>query len=78
MRAKVKPGNDGPAKEIIGQHRGVQTFRFGRPSRITAVTSIGREGVIHIECEAELGGATHNKGVRSQEGLYGRPPQSPG
>lgn len=39
-------------------------IRFGRPSRITARTSLGREGVINIERESELGGPIHNKGVQ--------------
>ena len=36
---------------------------FGKPSRITASTSMGRAGVINIEREADLSGNTHNKGV---------------
>jgi predicted ATP-dependent protease len=36
---------------------------FGKPSRITASTSMGRAGVINIEREAEMSGNTHNKGV---------------
>ena len=36
---------------------------FGKPSRITARTSVGRAGVINIEREADLSGQTHNKGV---------------
>jgi lon-related putative ATP-dependent protease len=38
-------------------------YTFGRPSRITAKTAMGRSGVINIEREAELSGKTHNKGV---------------
>ncbi|MDF1544568.1 MAG: ATP-binding protein [bacterium] len=38
-------------------------YTFGRPSRITANTSLGRAGVINIEREADLSGPTHNKGV---------------
>ena len=37
---------------------------FGRPSRITAQTSMGKEGIINIERESELGGPIHNKGVQ--------------
>jgi ATP-dependent Lon protease len=37
---------------------------FGRPSRITAQTSMGKAGVINIERESELGGPIHNKGVQ--------------
>lgn len=36
---------------------------FGRPTRITAQTSMGRDGIINIERESELGGPIHNKGV---------------
>lgn len=46
---------------------------FGKPSRITAQTSMGREGVINIERESELGGPIHNKGVQILAGyLRGR------
>jgi ATP-dependent Lon protease len=38
-------------------------YAFGRPSRITAKTAMGRSGVINIEREAALSGRTHNKGV---------------
>jgi len=36
---------------------------FGRPNRITAITSAGFKGVIDIEREAELSGPLHTKGV---------------
>jgi ATP-dependent Lon protease len=36
---------------------------FGKPSKITAATSMGRAGVINIEREADMSGNTHNKGV---------------
>jgi lon-related putative ATP-dependent protease len=38
-------------------------YMFGKPSRITARTAMGRSGVINIEREADLSGRTHNKGV---------------
>lgn len=38
-------------------------FTFGAPSRITATTRVGREGIIDIEREVELSGAIHAKGV---------------
>ncbi|MFP4081692.1 MAG: AAA family ATPase [Candidatus Aminicenantes bacterium] len=38
-------------------------FAFGKPTRITARTAVGRAGVINIEREADLSGRTHNKGV---------------
>ena len=36
---------------------------FGRPSRITASVAPGREGVVDIEREVELGGPIHSKWV---------------
>ncbi len=52
----------------VGQLNGLSVhdlgdYSFGRPSRITAETSIGRSGIINIEREAELSGRTHDKGV---------------
>jgi ATP-dependent Lon protease len=44
-------------------------YRFGRPTRITAMTSVGRAGVINIEREAELSGSSHSKGVLILEGF---------
>jgi len=41
----------------------VGDYEFGKPSRITAKTAMGRSGVINIEREAALSGRTHNKGV---------------
>ncbi len=38
-------------------------YSFGRPSRITARTSLGSEGVVNIEREIELSGPIHSKGV---------------
>ena len=35
---------------------------FGRPSRITCVTSAGRGAVVHVEREADMAGRTHRKG----------------
>jgi len=54
--------------EAVGQVNGLAVYgaadyAFGRPSRITASVSMGREGIINIEREAELSGPTHNKGV---------------
>jgi ATP-dependent Lon protease len=56
------------AGEVVGQVNGLAVysmgpFAFGKPSRITARTSVGRAGVINIEREADLSGQTHNKGV---------------
>ena len=53
---------------VVGQVNGLAVynmgqFSFGKPSRITARTSIGRAGVINIEREADMSGSTYNKGV---------------
>ncbi|MBP1767727.1 MAG: lon [Candidatus Aminicenantes bacterium] len=52
----------------VGQVNGLSVydmgqFAFGKPTRITAKTAVGRAGVINIEREADLSGPTHNKGV---------------
>ena len=38
-------------------------FAFGKPNRITASVSVGREGLVDIERESKLGGPLHTKGV---------------
>jgi ATP-dependent Lon protease len=54
--------------EKVGQVNGlavysVGDYMFGKPSRITASTSMGRTGIINIEREADMSGNIHNKGV---------------
>jgi predicted ATP-dependent protease len=54
--------------ENVGQVNGLSVislgdFEFGTPSRVTASIGIGREGVIDIEREAQMGGPIHTKGV---------------
>jgi ATP-dependent Lon protease len=54
--------------KVMGQVNGLSVydmgqFAFGKPTRITARTAVGRAGVINIEREADLSGPTHNKGV---------------
>ncbi len=54
--------------EVVGQVNGLAVYSlgdymFGKPSRITASTSMGRAGLINIEREADMSGNTHNKGV---------------
>jgi lon-related putative ATP-dependent protease len=56
------------AGEKVGQVNGLAVlslgdYGFGKPSRITASVGVGREGIIDIEREAQLGGQTHTKGV---------------
>jgi len=53
---------------VVGQINGLSVYNlgdhmFGKPSRITAKTSMGKAGIINIEREAEMSGPTHNKGV---------------
>jgi predicted ATP-dependent protease len=45
---------------------------FGRPSRITAETFMGKPGVINIERETHLSGNTHDKGVLILSGYLGK------
>jgi predicted ATP-dependent protease len=60
----------------VGQINGLSVydlgdFSFGRPTRITAETYAGRQGLINIEREAALSGPTHNKGVLILSGYLG-------
>ncbi|WP_394838577.1 AAA family ATPase [Pendulispora rubella] len=61
----------------IGVVNGLSVFsagdvEFGQPMRITAVVALGREGIIDVEREAQLGGAIHTKGVAILRGYLGR------
>lgn len=61
----------------VGQVNGLSVYdigdySFGKPSRITAETGLGRSGLINIEREADLSGKTHNKGVLIIEGFLRR------
>ncbi len=52
----------------VGQINGLSVyslpeFSFGKPSRITVKTSMGKSGIVSIEREAELSGHSYNKGV---------------
>ena len=64
--------------EVVGQINGLSVyslgrFMFGRPTRITAQTSLGKGQVIDIEREVEMGGPIHSKGVMILSGfLKGR------
>jgi lon-related putative ATP-dependent protease len=42
---------------------GLEDGAFGRPSRITATLGAGRDGVLDIERQVEMGGPIHSKGV---------------
>jgi predicted ATP-dependent protease len=61
---------------VVGQVNGLAVYdlgviSFGKPSRITAKTFLGRDGVINIEREAKLSGKTHDKGVLILSGYLG-------
>lgn len=61
--------------DVVGQVNGLSVYdlgdyAFGKPSRITAETSMGRAGVINIEREAKLSGKTHDKGILILEGFF--------
>ena len=61
---------------VVGQVNGLAVYdlgdiSFGRPTRITAQTFAGRDGVINIEREASLSGRTHDKGVLILSGYLG-------
>ena len=54
--------------KAIGQVNGVAVldlgnFSFGHPLKITALTRLGKGGVVNIEREAKLSGPTHDKGM---------------
>jgi lon-related putative ATP-dependent protease len=61
----------------IGQVNGLSVlsvgdYSFGKPSRITAVSRPGNEGVVNIERQADLSGPIHIKGMLILEGFLGK------
>ena len=61
----------------IGQVNGLAVYdlgqyQFGKPSRITATTFMGKKGFVNIERESEMSGKTHNKGVYILGGYLGQ------
>ncbi len=61
---------------VVGQVNGLAVMQlgdrmFGKPSRITARTFLGTDGVINIEREAKLSGRIHDKGVLILSGYLG-------
>lgn len=61
----------------VGQVNGlavlaVGEYMFGKPSRITANTYMGRSGVINIERETKVSGTSHSKGVMILSGYLGQ------
>ncbi|HYA13491.1 MAG TPA: ATP-binding protein [Syntrophales bacterium] len=61
---------------VPGQVNGLSIYSlgditFGKPSRITCRTFLGRHGIINIERESRLSGPLHNKGVLILNGYLG-------
>jgi len=46
-------------------------YTFGKPSKITANTYMGKTGIVNIEREIEMSGSSHSKGVLILEGYLG-------
>ena len=63
-------------EEKVGQVNGlavlaVGEYMFGKPSRITANTYLGKNGVVNIERETKMSGTSHTKGVLILSGFLG-------
>lgn len=61
----------------VGQVNGLAViaageYAFGKPSRITANTYLGKGGVINIERETKMSGTSHTKGVLILSGYLGQ------
>ncbi|MBD3378855.1 MAG: AAA family ATPase [Candidatus Omnitrophica bacterium] len=62
--------------EAVGQVNGLAVldmgeYMFGKPSRITARTFMGKSGVVDIERQVKMGGNIHSKGVMILSGYLG-------
>lgn len=62
--------------DVVGQVNGlavinVGEYMFGKPSRITANTYLGKSGVVNIERETKMSGTSHTKGVLILSGYLG-------
>ena len=60
----------------VGQINGLailafDDFMFGKPSRITVSTFMGKTGIVNIERESKLSGKIHDKGVLILSGYMG-------
>ena len=60
----------------VGQINGltvitVGDYSFGKPSKITANTYMGKSGIVNIEREIEMSGSSHSKGVLILSGYLG-------
>ncbi len=64
------------AQKVIGQINGLAVmdtgeYAFGKPTKITVNTFLGRKGIINIEREVKMSGAIHDKGVLILSGYVG-------
>jgi lon-related putative ATP-dependent protease len=62
--------------EVVGQLNGLSVYQlgdysFGKPSRITVRTFLGKGGVINIEREVKLSGPIYDKGMLILSGFIG-------
>ncbi|WP_300464925.1 ATP-binding protein [Desulfobacula sp.] len=63
--------------DVVGQVNALAVYQigeiaFGRPSRITAESYMGKPGIVNVEHEVKLSGQTHDKGVMIIAGYLGR------
>lgn len=63
--------------KMVGQVNGLAVYRlgeyqFGKPSRITATTFVGQNGIVNIERESKMSGRIHNKGIYILGGYLGQ------
>lgn len=61
----------------VGQINGlavidVGDFAFGKQSRITVTTYVGRDGIVNIERETDMSGSIHSKGIMILSGYIGQ------
>jgi lon-related putative ATP-dependent protease len=61
---------------VVGQVNGLSVYllgdySFGKPSRVTVRTYLGKGGFLNIEREAKLSGPVHDKGVMILAGFFG-------
>jgi lon-related putative ATP-dependent protease len=61
---------------VVGQVNGLSVYllgdySFGKPSRVTVRTYLGKGGFVNIEREAKLSGPVHDKGVMILAGFFG-------
>ena len=60
----------------VGQINGLTVitigdYSFGKPSKITANTYLGKQGIVNIEREVQMSGSSHSKGIMILTGYLG-------